>query len=105
MLLIGYFEGIDSERGIAWGCTDSLTLREFPGCGLKESTPDHCSLSRIRQRLAVETHEEVFTWVLKRLAETGLNLRGLSAHVLPGKFTLYLALHSAAEANKAVKAM
>jgi len=72
MLLIGYFEGIDSERGIAWRCTDSLTLRGFLGCGLKDSTPDHSSLSRIRQRLAVETHEEVFTWVLKRLAETGL---------------------------------
>ena len=72
MLLIGYFEGIDSEHGIAWRCTDSLTLRDFLGCGLKDSTPDHSSLSKIRQRLDVETHEEVFTWVLKGLAETGL---------------------------------
>jgi transposase len=72
MLLIGYFEGIDSERGIAWRCGDSLTLREFLGYELKKATPDHSSLSKIRQRLDVETHEEVFTWVLKRLAETGL---------------------------------
>jgi len=75
MLLIGYFEGIDSERGIAWRCSDSLTLRDFLGYGLKEDTPDHSSLSRIRQRLDIETHEEVFSWVLKRLVETGL-LRG-----------------------------
>jgi len=72
MLLIGYFEGIDSERGIAWRCADSLTLRDFLGYGLKEDTPDHSSLTRIRQRLDMETHEAVFTWVLKRLAETGL---------------------------------
>ena len=72
MLLIGYFEGIDSERGIAWRCSDSLTLRDFLGYGLKDDTPDHSSLSRIRQRLDLETHEEVFTWVLKRLTETGL---------------------------------
>ena len=64
MLLIGYFEGIDSERGIAWRCTDSLTLRDFVGYGLKERTPDHSSLSRIRQRIDLETHEEVFAWVL-----------------------------------------
>jgi transposase len=72
MLLIGYFEGIDSERGIAWRCADSLTLRQFLGCSLSEATPDHSSLSRIRQRLDMETHEEVFTWVLKRLAGQGL---------------------------------
>jgi len=72
MLLIGYFEGSDSERGIAWRCADSLTLRQFLGCSLSEATPDHSSLSRIRQRLDMETHEEVFTWVLKRLAGQGL---------------------------------
>jgi transposase len=72
MLLIGYFEGIDSERGIAWRCADSLGLREFLGCSLSEATPDHSSLCRIRQRLDVETHEEVFTWVLKVLAGHGL---------------------------------
>lgn len=75
MLLIGYFEGIDSERGIAWRCADSRTLSGFLGYGLKDSTPDHSSLSRIRQRLDMETHEAVFNWVLKRLAERGL-LRG-----------------------------
>jgi transposase len=72
MLLIGYFEGIDSERGIAWRCDDSRTLRDFLGYDPKEITPDHSSLSKIRLRIDVETHEEVFTWVLKRLAEKGL---------------------------------
>jgi transposase len=72
MLLIGYFEGIDSERGIAWRSDDSRTLREFLGYDPKEPTPDHSSLSKIRERMDVETHEEVFTWVLKVLAETGL---------------------------------
>ena len=72
MLLIGYFEGIDSERGIAWRCDDSRTLRDFLGYDPKEVTPDHSSLSKIRLRIDPETHEEVFTWVLKRLAERGL---------------------------------
>jgi len=72
MLLIGYFEGIDSERGIAWRCDDSRTLRDFLGYDPKEITPDHSSLSKIRLRIDLETHEEVFTWVLKRLAEKGL---------------------------------
>ena len=72
MLLIGYFEGIDSERGIAWRCSDSLTLREFLGYSLKETTPDHSSLCRIRQRIDLETHEEVFVWVLKVLTARGL---------------------------------
>jgi transposase len=68
MLLLGYFEGIDSERGIAWRCGDSLSFRAFLGLALTEATPDHSSLSRIRSRLDVETHAEVFTWVLKVLA-------------------------------------
>jgi len=72
LLLIGYFEGIDSERGIAWRCDDSRTLREFLGYSMTRETPDHSSLSKIRQRMDVETHEEVFTWVLKMLAEKGL---------------------------------
>lgn len=75
MILVGYFEGLDSERGIAWRCADSMSLRSFLGYGLNEATPDHSSLSRIRQRLDVEVHEEVFTFVLKVLAEQGL-LRG-----------------------------
>jgi transposase len=72
LLLIGYFEGIDSERGIAWRCADSLTLRQFLGYGLTEDTADHSSLTRIRQRLDLETHEAVFTWVLQALARGGL---------------------------------
>lgn len=72
MLLIGFFEGIDSERGIAWRCADSLSLRSFLGYGMSKQTPDHSSLSRIRQRLPVELHQEVFGFVLKVLAERGL---------------------------------
>jgi len=72
MLLIGFFEGIDSERGIAWRCADSLALREFLGFGLTEATPDHSSLSVIRNRLDVETHGDVFAWVLKVLTAKGL---------------------------------
>jgi transposase len=72
MLMIGYFEGLGSERGIAWRCHDSLSLREFLGYGLNEYTPDHSTLSRIRQRIDVETHREIFTWVLKALAQEDL---------------------------------
>ena len=72
MLLIGYFEGLDSERGIAWRCADSLALRAFLGFGLDESTPDHSTLSRIRQRLDVEVHADVFQQVLEILAQHGL---------------------------------
>ena len=72
MLLIGYFEGIDSERGIAWRCADSLALRDFLGYALTQDTPDHSSLSRIRGRIDMETHQEVFSWVLKLLAQKGL---------------------------------
>jgi len=72
MLLIGYLEGIDSERGIAWRCADSLGLREFLGFTLSEATPDHSSLSVIRRRLDLATHGEVFRWVLKALTEAGL---------------------------------
>jgi Transposase domain (DUF772)/Transposase DDE domain len=72
MLLIGYFEGIDSERGIAWRCADSLALREFLGYELNHKTPEHSSLSVIRGRIDVETHREVFQWVLKVLAKSDL---------------------------------
>lgn len=72
MLLLGYFEGIDSERGIAWRSADSLSFRAFLGIPLNQSTPDHSSLSKIRGRIDLETHEEVFTWVLKLLAERRL---------------------------------
>jgi len=68
MLMIGYFEGIDSERGIAWRVADSLALRQFLGYELDQPTPDHSSVSRTRRLLDFETHEEVFAWVLKLLA-------------------------------------
>src|ERR1700680_3657645 len=72
LLLIGYFEGIDSERGIAWRAQDSLALRSFLGIALDESPPDHSTLSRTRRLMDVETHREVFAWVLRILAEQGL---------------------------------
>jgi transposase len=72
MLLIGYFEGIGSQRGIAWRCSDSLSLRDFLGIPLTEESPDHSSLSVIRDRLPVEVHREVFTWVLRLLNEKKL---------------------------------
>ena len=72
MLLVGYFEGIGSQRGIAWRCGDSLSLREFLGIPLTEETPDHSSLTRVRDRLPLEVHTAVFQWVLKLAAEKGL---------------------------------
>jgi len=71
-LLIGYFEGIDSERGIAWRAADSLTIRGFLGIGLDEATPDHTTISRTRRLIDLESHQQVFTWVLRVLAEKGL---------------------------------
>jgi transposase len=73
--LVGYFEGIDSERGLEWRCADSLSLREFLRVGTAERVPDHSWLSKTRSRLPLEVHEAVFTWVLQRLAEHGL-IRG-----------------------------
>ena len=72
MLLVGYFEGIDSERGLEWRCADSLSMREFLRLGKREPVPDHSWLSRTRARLPLEVHDAVFTWVLQRLAERGL---------------------------------
>jgi transposase len=72
MLMVGYFEGLDSERGIDWRCADSLALREFLGYSLKQTTPDHSTLSKTRRRIDLETHQAVFTWVLKVLAGEGL---------------------------------
>lgn len=71
-LLLGYLEGIDSERGIAWRLADSLSLRKFIAYSLTEETPDHSTLSRTRRLYAVETHRAVFRWVLKILDEEGL---------------------------------
>jgi transposase len=73
--LVGYFEGIDSERGLEWRCADSLSLRAFLRLGLSEPVPDHSWLSKTRSRLPLEVHEAVFTWVLQRVAEHGL-IRG-----------------------------
>lgn len=72
LLLLGYFEGIDSERGIAWRASDSLGLRRFLGFGLDEKTPDHSTISRTRRLIDVETHRKVFFWVLGLLADRGL---------------------------------
>jgi transposase len=71
-LLIGYFEGIEGERGIAWRVADSLALRQFLGIALTEKTPDHSTLSRTRRLIDLETHQQVFTWVLGLLADRGL---------------------------------
>jgi transposase len=72
LLLMGYFEGIDSERGMAWRAADSLALRRFLGVGLDEVSPDHSTISRTRRLIDVETHQAVFRWVLELLAEKGL---------------------------------
>lgn len=71
-LLVGYFEGIDSEREIAWRAADSLSLRRFLAIELDESTPDHTTISRTRRLIDVETHREVFAWALRLLAGEGL---------------------------------
>jgi transposase len=72
LLLIGYFEGIDSERGIAWRTADSLALRGFLGLGLEETPPEHSTISRTRRLIDVETHRAVFTWILQVLATADL---------------------------------
>ena len=72
LLLVGYFEGLESERGIAWRAADSLTLRDFLGLALTEAPPDHSTISRTRRLIDVETHRAVFTWVLERLGTAGL---------------------------------
>jgi transposase len=72
MLFIGFFEGIDSERGIAWRTADSMALRSFLGYSLSETTPDHSNLSRTRNRIDLDTHQTVFNWVLAVLAKEGL---------------------------------
>jgi len=71
-LLIGYFEGIGGERGIAWRLADSLALRRFVGIALDEYTPDHSTISRTRRLIDLDTHREVFSWVLGVLADRGL---------------------------------
>ena len=72
MHMIGYFEGIDSERGIAWRCSDSLSLRAFLRLANRDKVPDHSWLSKTRGRLPHEVHEKVFDWVLALVAARGL---------------------------------
>ena len=94
MLLVGYYEGIGSQRGIAWRCADSLSLRDFLGVPLTEETPDHSSLTRVRDRLPLDVHAAVFQWVLGLAAEKGL---------LPGKTVAVDA--TALEADAAMKSI
>src|SRR6202171_5458409 len=70
--MVGYFEGIDSERGIVWRCSDSLSLREFLRLASRDKVPDHSWLSKTRSRLPHEVHEKVFVWILNLVAERGL---------------------------------
>lgn len=72
MLMVGYLEGLGSERGIAWRCADSISLREFLGCGLDNNPPEHSTLSKTRKRLSVEAHAAVFGRVLELLADSDL---------------------------------
>jgi transposase len=93
MLLVGYFEGIGSQRGIAWRCHDSLSLREFLGVPLTEDAPDHSSLTRVRDRLPLEVHAAVFEFVLKLADKKGL---------LKGKT---VGIDSTLKANAAIKSI
>jgi len=80
LLLIGFFEGIDSERGIAWRVADSLSLRQFLGYGMNEATPDHVTVSRTRRLLNEGAHQAVFEWVLTQVAKQGL-LKGTTVGI------------------------
>jgi transposase len=79
-LLVGYFEGLDSERGIAWRAADSLSLRKFLGYALDEATPDHSTISRTRRLYWLATHKAVFRWVIQILTEEGL-IRGRTVSI------------------------
>jgi transposase len=72
LMLLGYFEGLGSERGMAWRAADSLAIRSFLGLSLEDGAPDHSTISRTRRLIDAETHQQVFTWVLERLASEGL---------------------------------
>jgi transposase len=84
LLLIGYFEGLDSERGIAWRAADSFALRDFLGVGLDSAPPDHSTISRTRRLIDLETHRAVFTWVLQWLGTAGL-VKGKTIRDRPSK--------------------
>ena len=72
VMMVGFFERLHSERGIAWRLADSLTLRQFLSIGFDEETPDHVTISRTRRLIDAETHQRIFSWVLGRLAQGGL---------------------------------
>lgn len=91
--MIGYFENIDSERGIAWRCADSLTLRQFLGIAITETTPDLSTISRTRRLIDLETPEEVFRWVLVYLAKVGL-IKGNTIGVVAATLEANAALRS-----------
>ena len=94
LLLVGYFEGLDSERGIAWRAADSLAVRSFVGLALDTPAPDHSTISRTRRLIALETHRAVFTWVQERLA---------AAHLLQGRTVAIDA--TTLEANAAMRSI
>ena len=96
MVLVGYFEGIHSQRGIAWRCSDSLSLRRFLLLKLTEESPDHSSLTRIRERLPKEAYDQVFTFVL--------NLARVKKLLRDGPLTVGVDA-TALEANAAMKAI
>jgi len=72
LLLVGYFEGLDSERGIAWRAADSLAVRQFVRLSIEDAPPDHSTISRTRRLIDIDTHRAVFTWIQQRLVTAGL---------------------------------
>ena len=96
LLLVGYFEGIDSERGIAWRVSDSLSLRSFLGIELDEGSPDHSTISRTRRLIDIDTHQSIFNWVLEIVAQRGLlkgNVTGVDATTLEANAALRSIVH------------
>jgi transposase len=106
LLLIGYFEGLDAERAIAWRAADSFELREFLGLVLPEAPPDHSTISRTRRLIDLETHEAVFTWMLQRLADACLvkgKTVGIDATTLEANAALRSAASCDATAARAIR--
>lgn len=96
LLLIGYFEGIDSERGISWRVSDSLSLRSFLAIGLDEATPDHSTISRTRRLIDIDTHQSIFNWVLEIVGQRGLlkgKITGVDATTLEANAALRSIVH------------
>ena len=106
MLLVGYFEAIDSERGIAWRVADSMALRRFLGYELTDQTTDHSTLSRNRRLIDLETREEVFVWVLQLLAKEKLldgKTLGIDATTLEANAALRSIVFSATHVSHIVE--